>query len=45
MAANSTQKNELQLAGSYVSLFQVALTNLYLWQMEQTKNRQKRTKP
>jgi hypothetical protein len=44
MAANSTQKNELELSGSYISLFQVALTNLYLWQMEQTKNKQKRHK-
>jgi hypothetical protein len=41
---HSTQKPEAQLANSYASHFQIALNNLYLLQIEQIKNRNKRPK-
>lgn len=43
MVTHSRQKNEPQPASSYLSNFQVALTNWYLWQLEQAKARQKQT--
>lgn len=44
MTTHSNQKAETQLSNSYLSNFQVALTNWYLWQIEQSKQRQKRHK-
>ncbi len=44
MTTQSNQKSNTPLAGSYASNFQIALTNWYLLQIDQTKRRKRRDK-